>query len=73
MQIVLERMHKAEHPGSIVNISSIAAYRAIPGSLVYGMTKAALDQFTRGLAVDLASRYAVCHSETQLLFSSFDH
>jgi NAD(P)-dependent dehydrogenase (short-subunit alcohol dehydrogenase family) len=40
--------------GNIVNISSVAGLRAFPGATVYCMTKAALDQFTRCLALELA-------------------
>ena len=38
----------------VINISSAAAQRAIPGSTVYCMSKAALEMLTRAIAVDHA-------------------
>lgn len=43
--------------GSVVNISSMAAIRAISGVLAYSVAKSGIDSFTRWLAVDLARRY----------------
>ncbi len=43
--------------GAIVNISSMAATRAISGVLGYSLAKTGIDAFTRWLAVDLARRY----------------
>jgi NAD(P)-dependent dehydrogenase (short-subunit alcohol dehydrogenase family) len=43
--------------GCIVNISSMAAIRALSGVLAYSVAKAGIDAFTRWLAVDLARRY----------------
>jgi NAD(P)-dependent dehydrogenase (short-subunit alcohol dehydrogenase family) len=43
--------------GCIVNISSMAALRAISGALGYSIAKAGIDNFTRWLAVDLAQKY----------------
>jgi len=43
--------------GSIVNLSSMAAIRAISGVMGYSIAKAGIDAFTRWLAVDLARRY----------------
>jgi NAD(P)-dependent dehydrogenase (short-subunit alcohol dehydrogenase family) len=40
--------------GAVVNIASTAGYRASGSSLAYGVSKAALLQLTRGLAVALA-------------------
>jgi len=40
--------------GSVVNVSSIAGLRAYPGALAYKMSKAALDQMTRCVALEVA-------------------
>jgi NAD(P)-dependent dehydrogenase (short-subunit alcohol dehydrogenase family) len=48
--------HLIETQGNIVNVSSVAGLRAFPGASAYCMSKAALDQFTRCLALELASR-----------------
>jgi 3-oxoacyl-[acyl-carrier protein] reductase len=42
-----------ETRGSIVNIASMSADRAVAGIVPYGATKAALTQLSRGLAVEL--------------------
>lgn len=41
--------------GSIVNVSSVEAFRAIPNRPVYSAYKAAVTGFTRSLAVDLGN------------------
>ena len=46
----------AEPIGAIVNISSIAAHRAVPELVEYSTSCAALDQFTRSMAVALAPK-----------------
>lgn len=45
--------------GAIVNVSSISAVRAAGSSLPYGVTKAALLQLTRGMALALAPEVRV--------------
>lgn len=42
--------------GNIVSISSVAGLRSFPGLLSYCVSKAALDQFTRCAALDLAPK-----------------
>ena len=39
--------------GCIVNVSSIAGMRAYPGALAYKMSKAAMDQMTRCVALEV--------------------
>jgi len=46
--------HLIKTKGSIVNISSIEGTHAVPDSLPYCMSKAALDQFTKCTALELA-------------------
>ena len=55
-QVFGEAMVTAEH-GSIVNISSMAAARPLTRVVGYGAAKAALDNFTRWLAVEFAQKY----------------
>ncbi|KAH8288936.1 hypothetical protein KR054_012445 [Drosophila jambulina] len=42
--------------GSIVNVSSVCGLRAFPDLMAYNMSKAAVDQFTRSLALDLGAQ-----------------
>jgi NAD(P)-dependent dehydrogenase (short-subunit alcohol dehydrogenase family) len=42
---------RASH-GTVVNISSVTSQAVLPNRLAYGTTKAALDHFTRSLAVE---------------------
>lgn len=42
--------------GNIVNVSSVTGLRAFPGVLAYCISKAAVDQFTRCAALELAPR-----------------
>nr|XP_014100942.1 uncharacterized oxidoreductase TM_0325 [Bactrocera oleae] len=46
--------HLVKTQGNIVNVSSVAGLSAFPGGSVYCTFKAALDQFTRCIALDLA-------------------
>lgn len=42
--------------GAIINLSSVEAYRGIPGNVVYAAFKGAVSQFTRSLAIEVASQ-----------------
>ena len=42
--------------GSIINVSSIASEKGLPGATIYGATKGALDQITRTHAIELAPK-----------------
>ncbi|HCB34656.1 MAG TPA: short-chain dehydrogenase [Acidimicrobiaceae bacterium] len=55
---VTRRLRKAELPGRIVNISSMAAYSAGPGTSMYAVTKSAVVRMTEMLALEFA-RYGV--------------
>jgi NAD(P)-dependent dehydrogenase (short-subunit alcohol dehydrogenase family) len=55
-QVFGEAMVAAER-GSIINISSMAAQRPLTRVVGYGAAKAALDNFTKWLAVELAQKY----------------
>ncbi len=44
---------KAQKRGTLVGISSVAAYGALPGSLIYSPTKAAVKMLMKGLALEL--------------------
>ncbi|XP_070571825.1 3-oxoacyl-[acyl-carrier-protein] reductase FabG-like [Ptychodera flava] len=48
--------HLIKTKGSIVNVSSVAGMRSFPGVLVYTMSKAAVDQFTNCIAIELSSK-----------------
>ncbi|GEO05415.1 dioxygenase [Adhaeribacter aerolatus] len=49
--------HMVNNGGTIINISSMAAQTAITRVLGYSMAKAAIDNYTRWMAVELANRY----------------
>jgi NAD(P)-dependent dehydrogenase (short-subunit alcohol dehydrogenase family) len=55
--LVFAEAMAARGSGSIVNISSMAATRVISGVLGYSAAKAAIDNVTRWLAVDLARKH----------------
>ena len=46
--------HLVKTQGNIVNVSSVAGPRSFPNLLAYCMSKAALDQFTKCVALELA-------------------
>lgn len=48
--------HLIKTEGSIVNVSSVNGIRSFPGVLAYNISKAAVDQFTRCVALELASK-----------------
>lgn len=57
--VVLSKLavpYLAETKGNIVNVSSITGTRARPARLAYSMSKAALNQFTKCIAVELGPR-----------------
>lgn len=61
VRAVLEITHLAapyliESKGNIINVSSFVGVRAVKGFVNYCMSKAALDQFTRCVALDLAEK-----------------
>jgi len=43
--------------GAVVNISSMASYQALSGVMGYSVAKAAIDNFTRWMAVEMARKY----------------
>lgn len=49
--------HLIKTKGSIVNVSSVNGLRSFPGVLAYNMSKSALDQFTRCVALELSSKH----------------
>jgi NAD(P)-dependent dehydrogenase (short-subunit alcohol dehydrogenase family) len=53
------RVMQGSGGGTIVNVSSVSALRASPGTAVYGAAKAGLDSLTRSLAVEWAPRVRV--------------
>ncbi|XP_062564628.1 3-oxoacyl-[acyl-carrier-protein] reductase FabG-like [Armigeres subalbatus] len=48
--------HLIESKGNIVNVSSVAGTRSFPNFLAYSVSKAALDQFTRCVALELGPK-----------------
>jgi NAD(P)-dependent dehydrogenase (short-subunit alcohol dehydrogenase family) len=48
--------HLESTKGSIVNVSSVTGIRAFPGVLAYCVSKAAVDQLTRCVALELAKK-----------------
>jgi NAD(P)-dependent dehydrogenase (short-subunit alcohol dehydrogenase family) len=48
--------HLVERQGSVVNVSSVTGIRAFPGILSYCTSKAAVDQLTRCVALEVADK-----------------
>lgn len=48
--------HLIKTKGNIVNVSSVTGLRSFPNAISYCVSKAALDQFTKCTALDLASK-----------------
>lgn len=57
-QAFARQLVEAERGGSIINITSITAYRAVGGIAPYAASKAALENLTRNLALEWA-RYGI--------------
>lgn len=53
-QAALPYLKQANPVGAIVNVSSVSGLRPFPGVLAYCVSKAAIDQLTRCLAIELA-------------------
>ncbi|XP_068228620.1 3-oxoacyl-[acyl-carrier-protein] reductase FabG-like [Palaemon carinicauda] len=53
---MLATPHLIETKGNIVNISSVNGIRSFPGVLAYNISKAAVDQLTRCVALELAEK-----------------
>eukprot|EP00112_Aurelia_sp_Birch-Aquarium-sp1_P017210 Seg397.24 transcript_id=Seg397.24/GoldUCD/mRNA.D3Y31 product="3-oxoacyl-acyl-carrier-protein reductase FabG" protein_id=Seg397.24/GoldUCD/D3Y31 len=54
--------HLIKTKGNIVNISSVGGPRAFPGLLSYCMSKAAIDQLTQCVALELAPKQVRCNA-----------
>lgn len=54
--------HLIKTQGSIVNVSSVNGIRSFPGVLAYNISKTAVDQFTRCVALELAAKNVRCNS-----------
>lgn len=48
--------HLVARKGAVVNVSSVTGTRAFPGVLAYCVSKAAVDQFTRCVALEMAAK-----------------
>ena len=57
VQVFGKAMAETSGHGSIVNISSVSAHKALTKVLGYSMAKAAIESYTKWFAVELANRY----------------
>lgn len=48
--------HLEKTKGNIVNVSSVAGFQAVPTALAYCLSKAAINQFTKCISLELASK-----------------
>ena len=55
--LVFGEIMAKQESGSIINISSMASVRMLSGVAAYSAAKAAVDNFTRWMAVELAEKY----------------
>lgn len=53
--------HLIKTNGNIVNVSSVNGIRSFPGVLAYNLSKAAVDQLTRCVALELATKNVRCN------------
>lgn len=53
--------HLIQTNGNIVNVSSVNGIRSFPGVLAYNLSKAAVDQLTRCVALELAAKNVRCN------------
>ena len=56
IRVELSKRERYKSEGSIVNVSSIVSSIAAPAATVYSMSKAAIDELTKSMAVELAPR-----------------
>lgn len=59
---MLATPHLIKTQGNIVNVSSVNGIRSFPNVLAYNISKSAVDQLTRCVALELASKNVRCNS-----------
>lgn len=60
--------HLIKTKGNIVNVSSVTGTRAFPNVLAYCMSKSAIDQMTRCVALELAAKQVMNISLSTYIF-----